>query len=344
MSRKMGTAVIFGGTGFIGTHLAQHWLREDLAEKLVLFDLNPPRDEAYTAELQLALRSGRARFIEGDIRKSIDFRQLPEKVELIANLAAVHREPGHEPKEYFDTNIQGAENVCAWAEAIDCNRIVFTSSISPYGPSEEIKNEESVPSPQTPYGSSKLEAERIHQEWQQASSLRKLLILRPGVVFGPGEGGNVTRLVRSVVNGYFVYMGNRHTRKAGGYVKELCHVTQFALSCQDQTEDACMLLNFSLSPTPALEDYVSAIQRTVGLRRHPLSVPRSLLLGVAYPISAAANMFGIQQPINPVRVRKLYRSTSIDPKRLRELGYCWKYTLDEAFADWMRDLPGDFRK
>jgi nucleoside-diphosphate-sugar epimerase len=342
MSRLMDTVVIFGGTGFIGTHLARHWLSENLAERVVLVDLNPPRDEPYTAVLQMALRDGRASFTEGDVRKPIEFRRLPEKVDLIFNLAAVHREPGHKPKEYFDTNIHGAENVCAWATAIGCNRIAFTSSISPYGPSEEIKNEDSLTSPETPYGISKLEAERIHREWQEASSLRKLLILRPGVVFGPGEGGNVTRLLHSVVNGYFVYMGNRRTRKAGGYVKELCHVTQFALNYQDRDGSDFTLLNFSLSPAPALEDYVNAIQKTAGIRRHPLSVPKSLLLGVSYPISAAASVFGIQQPINPVRLRKLYRSTSIEPKRLRELGYCWRYTLDEAFADWMQDLPGDF--
>ena len=35
------TIVLFGGTGFIGTHLAQHWLREKLAEKIVLVDLAP---------------------------------------------------------------------------------------------------------------------------------------------------------------------------------------------------------------------------------------------------------------------------------------------------------------
>lgn len=344
MNRIMDTVVIFGGTGFIGTHLAQHWLRENLAKQVILVDLKPPRIEPYTKELQAALKNGRARFVQGDVRKAVACDDLPKKAELIFNLAAVHREPGHNPDEYYETNIPGAKNVCAWAEAVHCDRIVFTSSISPYGPSEQVKNEDSLPTPETPYGSSKLAAEKIHQEWQKASTHRKLLILRPGVVFGPGEGGNVTRLLRSVLKGYFFYMGNKHTRKAGGYVKELCHVTQFALDYQDHNSEPFTLINFSMSPTPTLESFVNAIRRTSGVRRKPINVPRSLLLCASYPIDVAARALHIQQPISPVRIRKLYRSTSIDPKRLRDLDYCWKYTLEDAFADWKRDLPQDFAK
>lgn len=342
--REMDTVVIFGGTGFIGTHLTQHWLRENLAKNIVLVDLAPPRNEPYTKELQDGLKDGRVRFVQGDVRSPISHELLPDKVDLVFNLAAIHREPGHKAHEYFETNLYGAENICTWAPTVNCNRIVFTSSISPYGPSEDVKDEESLPVPETPYGSSKLAAEKIHQGWQAGNSERKLLILRPGVVFGPGEGGNVTRLLRSLLKGYFVYVGNRQTRKAGGYVKELCRVAQFGLEHQDRTGEAVTLLNFSMNPLPSLEDFVNAIQKAAGIRRRPLSVPRSLLLGVSYPIDGIAKTFRIRQPISPVRVRKLFRSTSIDPKKLRDLGYQWRFTIEEAFLDWRRDLPNDFSK
>jgi nucleoside-diphosphate-sugar epimerase len=266
------------------------------------------------------------------------------RADLIFNLAAVHREPGHQAHEYFETNLKGAENVCAWAASTGCERIVFTSSIAPYGPSEDLKNEGSLPVPDSPYGSSKLAAEKMHMAWQAGDDRRRLLMLRSGVVFGPGESGNVTRLVRSVVKGYFVYMGNRQTRKAGGYVKELCRVIRFGLDHQEASGERATLLNFSLDPPPALEDYVVAITKAAGIRRSPLNLPRPLLLGISYPIHAVASMFGIRQPISPVRVRKLFRSTSIDPKRLRELGYKYQYTLETALLDWKHDLPDDFSK
>ncbi len=342
MTIKFDSVALFGGTGFIGTHLAQYLLRERLAARVILVDLAPPRNAPYTALLQEGLKTGQAEFVHWDVRHPIPGLLLPAKIDLVFNLAAVHREPGHKPAEYFETNLYGAENVCSWAAAANCNRVVFTSSISPYGPSEDLKDERSLPVPVTPYGSSKLVAEKIHLAWQAGSSNRRLLILRPGVVFGPGEGGNVTRLIRSLLKGYFFYMGNRQTRKAGGYVKELCGVAQFGLEHQDKTGESVTLLNFSMNPLPSLESFVVAIQKAAGIRRSPVSVPRSLLLGLAYPVEGVARIFGIRQPISPVRVRKLFRSTSIDPKALRDLGYAWKYSLEDAFLDWKRDAPEDF--
>ena len=147
----------------------------------------------------------------------------------------MHREPGHEKHhEYYETNLPGAEHVCAYATRTGCRQIVFTSSIAPYGSSDSARNEDSLPIPETAYGGSKLVAEKIHAAWQQAQPDRHLIVLRPGVVFGPGEHANVARLARSLGRGYFVYMGNRSTRKAGVYVKELCHVMQFAIERQER--------------------------------------------------------------------------------------------------------------
>jgi hypothetical protein len=65
---------------------------------------------------------------------------------------------------------------------------------------------------------------RGRKEWHAEAPGRKLLILllilRPALIFGLGEGGNVTRLIRSLVKGYFFYMGNGKTRKVGGCVWE----------------------------------------------------------------------------------------------------------------------------
>jgi nucleoside-diphosphate-sugar epimerase len=338
----MDTVVLFGGTGFIGTHLAQYLLKENLSRIIVLVDLHEPRDYPYTELLQSGLRSGRVVFVAHDVRKPIPRGVLPGRADLIVNLAAVHREPGHRPEEYFETNLLGAENVCAWASEVGCETLVFTSSISPYGPSEEKRTEASNPAPETAYGSSKLAAEQIHKEWQVAQTGRRLLILRPGVIFGPGEGGNVTRLVRSLVGGYFVYLGNRKTIKAAGYVKELCLVAMFGLEKLSTTDSGRLLINFTMDPPPTIEQMVEAILTVIGSSRRPLSIPQSLLMALSYPSLAVERVLGVKTPINPVRVRKLVRSNNICAEQLKVLRYNYRYTLESAFRDWKQDIPQDF--
>ena len=107
--------VLFGGTGFIGTHLATHLLSDNRVERVWLADFRRTPSTTWPDDLQVHQQNGRVQCVELDVRQPILHPDLPPDVELIVNLAAVHREPGHEPDEYFATNLPGADNVCAWA-------------------------------------------------------------------------------------------------------------------------------------------------------------------------------------------------------------------------------------
>jgi len=226
---------------------------------------------------------------------------------------------------------------------MDCNRIIFTSSIAPYGPSEELKDENSIPVPETAYGGSKLVAEKIHQIWQAGDSNRQLVIVRPGVVFGPGEVGNVSRLIRAILGGYFFYMGNKKTRKAGIYVKELCATMIWALNSQKSKYKGLTLYNAAMNPGPSLEEYVNEIKNVAGISRYVPNLPSPILLIAAYLIELVAKPFGISHPFSPVRVKKLLRSNNIKPTYLVENEYKFKYTLEEALIDWKKECPEEWK-
>lgn len=339
----MSCAVIFGGSGFIGVFFAKQLLATGDFAKVYLFDREQVADKPFPYRTRLVREEAGIVEVKGDVRQAIAW-QPEEPVTLIANFAAVHREPGHEDFEYYETNLLGAEHVCAWAERVGCRDLVFTSSISPYGPSEQQKDERSLPVPVTAYGGSKLAAEKIHQAWLAADQAqRHLVIVRPGVVFGPGEGGNVSRLIKAVLKRYFFYMGNRDTRKAGTYVKELCAAMWWTLQRQKERGEHFTLFNMSMNPGPSIQEYVEAVCKVAGVRRKVPAIPYPLLLGAAYGIELIARPLGIRHPFSPVRIRKLVRSNNILPGFLVEHGYPYQYPLESAFADWKVDCPEEWR-
>lgn len=314
---------IFGGSGFIGTHLT----------KLILQDQNDAK--VYNLDIVKSDHDGRSTYINADVRQQIT---IPDNVsptpdDVVINLAAIHRTPGHPDLAYFETNIRGAENVTAFADKYGIRRMVFTSSIAPYAASEEEKYEDTLPTPNTPYGISKLVAEHIHREWQQADPARQLTILRPGVVFGYGENGNYTRLFKSLKRHMFAFPGRKDTVKACFYVKDLAGFILYRLKNHGSGAE---LFNCTYEPAYTIGHIVEHIKSVTGVKSWTPLIPTWILMPVAY----IALIFGSPMGICPARVRKLMISTNICGKKLAESGYQIQYPLDKAFADWMKDSGG----
>ena len=276
-----------------------------------------------------------------DIRKDINLKGLPKDIDLIINLAAVHREPGHKPNEYFDTNILGAENITSFAEQVNCKQIIFTSSISPYGVEDKLKDEITIPCPNTPYGSSKLTAEKIHIAWQNRSIKNRILtIVRPGVVFGKGEGGNMSRLVKLIHKNFFFYTGNKDTRKAGIYVKELINQIMWAHDKQVKNKfPKITLFNATMWPNPSISDYVNNVKSVANIKRFIPNVPYSILMSFGFIFELFFKMIRKANPFSPVRLRKLVRPNLVKPSFLIKHKYKPIYTLRSALEDWKNEDP-----
>ena len=116
----------------LGTFYASTILKSNKYSKIYLIDIDPLNNKNISYRSNLLINEQKIIFKNLDVRDPISWKP-EEKVDFIANFSAIHREPGHEPYEYFETNILGAENVCKFAELVNCNNILFSSSISPYG-------------------------------------------------------------------------------------------------------------------------------------------------------------------------------------------------------------------
>ena len=327
--------IIFGGSGFIGTHLI-HLLKNECVktgDKIYDLDIVMPGEEGVVPGV--VEKNDGVVYCRVDVRKPIEFDFKPTDDDVIFNLAAVHRTPGHPDYEYFETNIRGAENVTAFAEKHGINKILFTSSIAPYGASEELKKESTLPTPNTPYGISKLVAEKIHQIWQVKDAKRELTIVRPGIVYGKGEHGNMTRLYRGMKGHYFIYTGRKDTIKACIYVKEL--VLFFKYRMLDHSFPGTDIFNCTFEPAYNIEQICETMKKATGLKYKVPLIPGGLLMTAAKIIGPIG---GKKVGIHPARVKKLMVSTNICGKKLAECGYKFHYGFEDTFSDWLKDCDG----
>lgn len=327
--------IVTGGTGFIGTHLTNLILAEHPEAKVWNLDIvKPGTPNPVVKNYKPAVMEGEplgSTWLECDVRNPIESLPFtPTQEDVIFNFAAVHRTPGHEDIEYFETNIRGAENVCAFAEKYGIKNMVFTSSIAPYGASEQLKEETTLPTPNTPYGISKLVAEKIHLAWQRGGEDRKLTIVRPGVVFGRGENGNFSRLYWGIRKHTFAYPGRKDTIKACVYVKEL---VRFILWNVEERKTSYDIFNCTFEPAYTIEHIVTAMKKVTGLTQWVPYIPNAAIM----PLAACAKMVGSPMGICPARVKKLQISTNICGKRMANSGYRFKWTFEEALADWFED-------
>src|SRR5579883_529493 len=109
-------AIVFGGGGFIGSHLLAHLSSDEAWGELYSVDIAEPR-----------FRTSGVTYLKHDLRKPIPATLCGEGNAIIFNLAAVHVTPGHQDWEYYWTNVLSATHVCRFASEVGANDIVFTS-------------------------------------------------------------------------------------------------------------------------------------------------------------------------------------------------------------------------
>jgi nucleoside-diphosphate-sugar epimerase len=313
-------AVVFGGAGFIGTHLLNLLAGSRKYGRIVSVDINEPRARIDGVE-----------YHHHDVRNPIDLKLGGGSPADIFNLAAIHVTPGHPEGDYYYTNVLGAVNVCRFAKETGSRNILFTSSISVYGPSETALDEDAPPAPVSAYGRSKLSAEAIHLLWQSEAADRQITIVRPAVIFGLYERGNFTRLSRLLEKGAFVYPGRTDSIKSCGYVKDLISSMMFMAS----RNEGVSIYNFCYEHRTTISEICLAFCEAAGYRVPRLTIPMWFMNLAVLPFEIL-QAIGIRTGINRDRIKKLVFSTNILPKRLVASGFLFEYSLVSSLEEWKR--------
>lgn len=313
-------AIVFGGAGFIGTHLLTFLVSSGKYNRIISVDIDEPR-----------ARIDGVDYLHHDVRNPIDATLGDGSPADIFNLAAIHVTPGHPEGDYYYTNVLGAVNVCRFAKETGSQNILFTSSISIYGPSEKALDEDAPPAPVSAYGRSKLSAEAIHRLWQSESTSRRLTIVRPAVIYGLYERGNFTRLSGLLARRAFVYPGRTDTIKSCGYVKDLISSMIFMAS----RNEGVSIYNFCHEDRTTISEICSAFCQVAGYHVPGVTIPVWFMNLAVRPFEMLQAV-GIRTGINRERIRKLWFSTNILPKRLLASGFRFEYSLVSSLQEWKR--------
>jgi len=286
--------VIIGGSGFIGTRLA---FRLSKSEKL--FQIIDKAPSGFFAE----------KVLNADVRKPLllSFTSVPSA---LINLAAEHRDDVRPLSLYDEVNVDGARNVCDLARDTGVNKIIFTSSVAVYGFAPLGTNESGVIAPFNDYGRTKWEAEQIYKEWQaEDPQNRTIVIVRPTVVFGERNRGNVFNLLRQIASGKFVMVGNGLNRKSMAYVENVAAFLDYSLSFKPGVH----IYNYIDKPDFTMNTLVAHVNKLLGRSaaikfRLPFSV--GLFIGICFDL--AARITGNKFPISAIRVKKFCANSVYD--------------------------------
>ena len=230
--------------------------------------------------------------------------------EIIVNLAAEHRDDVLPLSLYDEVNVNGARNICLVAREKKVNLIVFTSTVAVYGFAPLGTDELGRINPFNDYGRTKYEAEQIYKEWQaEAPSERTLVVIRPTVVFGERNRGNVYNLLRQIATNRFVMIGNGQNLKSMVYVENVAALIEYCFAFKPGVH----IYNCIDKPDLTMNSLVSKVNIILGRSEKVVfRLPYFLGLTIGKVFDLMAKVSGKRFIISSIRVRKFCANSVYD--------------------------------
>src|SRR6185312_9838684 len=199
--------LVTGGTGFIGSHLAEEGRRRG-AEVVVLGLTDRPEEKA---NLDALTRQG-VEVLPGSITDDELCRQAVRRVTHVFHLAVAMREGGKSDEFFESVNLEGTRRLLEASVAAGVKRFVYCSTIGIYGHrAAGITREDSPFAPGNIYERTKVSAERLVRRFGLDERL-PFVILRPADVYGPRDQ-RLLKLFKGVSRGRFPLFGSGDGRR-----------------------------------------------------------------------------------------------------------------------------------
>lgn len=306
-----------GGSGFVGTRLIE-LLKEDSTNysKIKNIDLLQSHFHPEVTEI-------------GDVRDQACMDEKLQDTDCVILLAAQHRDDVHPTSLYYETNVGGMEKTLKAMEKNGVKRIVFYSSVAVYGLNKKNPNEEHPADPFNHYGKSKWQAEVVLQEWYKTHPDWNINIIRPTVIFGERNRGNVYNLLKQIASGKFLMVGNGNNKKSMAYVGNIVAFTKFLI---ENKTTGYNVYNYIDKPDFNMNELVGHVSKVLNKHIPTTHFPYWLGMLGGYGFDLLAKITGKKLTVSSVRVKKFCATTEFDATKVKETGFKAPYTLGEGLA------------
>lgn len=264
----------------------------------------------------------------GDVRNTDNILAALKDKDTVVLLAAEHRDDVSPISLYYDVNVQGTKNVLSAMDKSGVKNIIFTSSVAVYGLNKENPNEAHPADPFNHYGKSKWQAEEILREWYyQNPEEKSLTIVRPTVIFGERNRGNVYNLLKQIASGRFLMVGSGTNYKSMAYVRNIAAFIKYLLQ---NTKAGYQVFNYTDKPDMNMNELVAQVEKSLNKNIPSIHFPYWLGMLGGYSFDVIGKITGKKISVSSVRVKKFCSTTQFDATAAHSSGFKAPYTLSEG--------------
>jgi len=303
--------IIIGGSGFVGSNL----LKELKAENCANID---KKDSLEYNEIT----------VKCDIRDTYCLDKVIHPAVAVVLLAAEHRDDVSPISLYYDVNVQGTKNVLHAMDHKGIKNILFTSSVAVYGLNKDNPSETHPADPFNHYGKSKWQAEEVLRNWyDQNPEKRSLTIIRPTVIFGERNRGNVFNLLKQIASGRFLMIGKGQNKKSMAYVG---NVAAFIKHCIQTQKPGYRVFNYVDKPDFNMNELVAQVEVSLNKKLPSVRIPYSIGKAGSLFFDLLAKVTNKPLAISLVRVKKFCATTQFDATSAHSSDFIAPFTLAEG--------------
>lgn len=310
-------AFVTGGTGFIGSHLADYLI-----------------DAPHWSEVKCLVRNNEKWLqgktytkVRGDLHSIRTLQSALEDVDTIFHLAGVVKAPSQ--KEFDHANVEATENLLHVARKANIHKIVVLSSLAAAGPSRSGPLTEDDPMrPVSKYGESKKRMERMIHE--VAAPAQSVTILRPPAVYGPRED-QIYTLFKAMNRGIAPIVGDgEYPRLSIVYVQD---VIQGIIKAAEQQKEGIHTYFISGEKVANWNQIRHIVMKVLGKKNIPIHIKPDWVKKIGGLVETTASFFGSYPVINREKANEMILEwTCSNEKAFKELNYQPEYTLEEGIS------------